>query len=56
VTKALIGAGIIGLLATLWSEWSKWPQQGGLCHVARPRRRFGAQTVSGRLTQLDKTH
>jgi hypothetical protein len=27
VTKALIGAGILGLLATLWSEgseWSKW--------------------------------
>jgi hypothetical protein len=24
VTKALIGAGILGLVATLWSEWSKW--------------------------------
>jgi hypothetical protein len=24
VTKALIGAGIVGLLVTLWSEWSKW--------------------------------
>ncbi len=24
MTKALISAGILGLLATLWSEWSKW--------------------------------
>jgi predicted alpha/beta hydrolase len=24
LTKTLIGAGVLGLPATLWSEWSKW--------------------------------
>jgi hypothetical protein len=36
VTKTLIGAGILGLLATLWSEWSNWRRNRDVYVIGAP--------------------